>query len=83
MIRQGSTGTQHAGVLLAVGGTLGVFGLVLLAGKLAFDRVTPVESPEALARVLEWGPRMLIGVGGALAATATVLVSVEWYERKG
>ena len=70
---------QGAGILLALGGVFACTGIVFsAAGRFRPEALPPGVSP-AIARVLEWGPATLIGLGATLGALAVLVVSFRWY----
>jgi membrane protein required for beta-lactamase induction len=86
MIHQEPTGAFRAGFLLVLGGSIGLVGLVLLAGRTALQAAAGPSaagpSTAAAARLLNWGPRTLIGMGCALGVSAAAVLLAGWMQRR-
>ena len=68
----------RAAVLLALGGILGLAGLVLVAGRGALQ----LAPAEPFAKILRWGPKALVGVGLALVLSAAAMILANWMQRR-
>jgi hypothetical protein len=81
MIHQESTGAFRAGLLLGIGSTFGLVGLLLSAGGSVAGRSVSAQAPPAVAGLLVWGPRALLAASGALGALAVAILSVSWFRK--